>query len=221
MAGSSGVEYSLTAYWRSRGLLPPAPVFTSRPVEQMMVVSGSCSPVTDRQIAWALQQGAAEVALNTADLVDAASAKAEIEKAAAQARRLHASGRTVICHSARGPSDPRREATANRLRAAGCKARQDSGRVIGEALGAILLRVLADGGVKRVAVTGGDTSFFVARTLGIKSLEMVAPVAPGCPLCRASVPGSPHDGMEICFKGGQVGREGFFGSVLNPGGTAA
>ncbi len=221
VAGSSGVEYALVAYWRSQGLLPAEPAFTRPRVDRIMVVSGSCSPVTDRQIGWAVQQGAAEIALNTADLVDPGSAAQEIEQAAAQAQRLHAAGKTVICHAARGPSDPRREATGARLQAAGGQARQDSGRVIGEALGAILLRVLEGGGVKRVAVTGGDTSFFVARSLGIRSLEMVAPVAPGCPLCRASVPGSPHDGMEICFKGGQVGREGFFDSVLNPGGAAA
>jgi uncharacterized protein YgbK (DUF1537 family) len=68
-------------------------------------------------------------------------------------------------------------------------------------------------------VTGGDTSFHVANQLGIEALEMVAPTAPGCPLCQASVPGSPLDGIEICFKGGQVGKDDYFQTVLDPSKT--
>ncbi len=221
IVGSSGVEYSLTAHWQSEGMLPEAPSFVAAPVEKAIVVSGSCSPVTDRQIGWAIQHGAAEVALNTANLVDPATAKAEIEATANEALRLHEGGKTVICHMARGPSDPRRKETVGRFEALGREAAQHSGSVLGEALGTILLRLLQTGRVKRSVVTGGDTSFFAARRLGIEALEMIAPVAPGCPLCRAHIPGSALDGMEICFKGGQVGKDNFFGTVLAPGWTAS
>ncbi len=217
IVGSSGVEYSLTAFWKSRSMLPEPPDLGAAAVDQTVVVSGSCSPVTDRQIAWALEQGAGEVVLRTHELVDPDTAGAEIERAVGAALRISEAGRTVICHSSRGPADPRRAATVERLDAAGQDAREHSAQILGKALGRILLQVLTRGKVRRAVVAGGDTSFFVTRTLGIEALEMIAPVAPGCPLCRAHIPGSPLDGMEICLKGGQVGREDYFGTVLDPG----
>jgi uncharacterized protein YgbK (DUF1537 family) len=39
---------------------------------------------------------------------------------------------------------------------------------------------------------------------------MIAPLTPGAPLCRVYAPGSPLDGCEIIFKGGQVGAENYF-----------
>ncbi|MGB0904362.1 MAG: four-carbon acid sugar kinase family protein, partial [Mangrovicoccus sp.] len=52
--GSQGVEYALVAYWQLAGLLapPPAPKSAGE-VERMVAVSGSVSPVTAAQIAWA------------------------------------------------------------------------------------------------------------------------------------------------------------------------
>jgi len=219
VVGSSGVEYSLTAYWKRRGMLPPAPALSAERVDRAVVVSGSCSPVTDRQIAWAVRHGAAEIAVRTAELVDPATAEAEIRAVVARALALHESSRMVICHNARGPSDPRRQETVERFAAMGREARQWSGRVLGEALGTILREILLRGAVRRSVVTGGDTSFFAAKALGIEALEMLSPIAPGSPLCRAHVPGSPLDGMEICFKGGQVGKDDFFGTVLDPPGA--
>ena len=71
--------------------------------------------------------------------------------------------------------------------------------------------------VRRMLVAGGDTSGQIARALGIESLEMVGELAPGAPLCRASAPGSPADGIEITFKGGQIGTMNFFGMVETEG----
>jgi uncharacterized protein YgbK (DUF1537 family) len=67
--------------------------------------------------------------------------------------------------------------------------------------------------VQRVCIAGGDTSSFAARALGVEALEMWAPLTPGAPLCRAFAPDSPADGLEIVFKGGQVGAENYFGIV--------
>jgi uncharacterized protein YgbK (DUF1537 family) len=49
--------------------------------------------------------------------------------------------------------------------------------------------------------------------LGIEALEMIAPLTPGAPLCRAIAPGTAVDGLELVFKGGQVGAENYFESV--------
>jgi len=216
IVGSSGVEYSLTAFWKAKGRLPEPKPLEAAAVEKLVVVSGSCSPVTDRQIAQALSNGAVEIPLKTEDLVDPKTAQAEIEATVAKALELYEAGKTVICHSARGPGDPRRAATVKRFEGMGHDAKAQSGKVLGEALGTILLKILQHGRIDRSVVTGGDTSFFVARKLGIEALEMIAPIAPGCPLCKAYVPASPLDEMEIAFKGGQVGKDDYFATALDP-----
>ena len=65
--------------------------------------------------------------------------------------------------------------------------------------------------MQRIIVAGGDTSSYVARALGIKAVEMLTPLVAGAPLCKAFAPGSPVDGIQVAFKGGQVGSENFFG----------
>jgi uncharacterized protein YgbK (DUF1537 family) len=45
------------------------------------------------------------------------------------------------------------------------------------------------------------------------AVEMIAPLAPGAPLGRAHAPGSPAHGLEVNFKGGQVGAPDYFGAV--------
>lgn len=81
------------------------------------------------------------------------------------------------------------------------EAKAAPGERLGE-VGAALLRH-----VRRVVIAGGDTSGRVGRRLGLRSLEMIAPIAPGSPLCRADT------GLEIAMKGGQVGRPDYFERV--------
>jgi uncharacterized protein YgbK (DUF1537 family) len=82
--------------------------------------------------------------------------------------------------------------------------------ILGTTLGQLARTALAQTNTKRLIIAGGDTSSYAARALGLESLEMIAPLAPGAPLCRAHAPGSHADGIEINFKGGQVGSEDYF-----------
>jgi uncharacterized protein YgbK (DUF1537 family) len=82
-------------------------------------------------------------------------------------------------------------------------------------LGHVLRGALEQSGVRRVCIAGGDTSSFAARALGIEALEMIAPLTPGAPLCRAHSKYSAVNGLEVVFKGGQVGTENYFGIVKN------
>lgn len=165
-----------------------------------MVVSGSCSPVTARQIDWATANPFAVVAVPPGGWMgDRPDGVAEVS---AEVNAHLAAGRSVIVHAALGPDDPRTAV----VRRAGVT---DTGPRLGRYLGTVLDEVLARG-VRRVCVAGGDTSGFVARELGVKAFEFVAPIAPGSPLCRMHAPGRPADGAEICFKGGQVGKGNFF-----------
>jgi 3-oxoisoapionate kinase len=53
LVGSSGVEYALTMAWNC----VPAEVSPAPPVEKILVASGSASPVTEKQLAWAEREG--------------------------------------------------------------------------------------------------------------------------------------------------------------------
>jgi uncharacterized protein YgbK (DUF1537 family) len=75
-------------------------------------------------------------------------------------------------------------------------------------------------GIKRGAVSGGDTSGFAMRALGAYALEAIAPIAPGAPLCRVFSADPETDGFQITLKGGQMGDVDFFGSVRAGSATA-
>jgi len=197
--GSSGIETALTACW---GKKRRAMAF-AQPVKQILVGSGSCSPVTEKQIAWALKNGFAEVFLDARALQSPNGYGGEITRANTEATKLLQAGRNVIIHTTRAGPDKRIAA----------KLKERTARFLGVALGAVLWGVLVETKVRRVCIAGGDTSSFAARALGIEALEMIAPLTPGAPLCRAIAPDSPADGLEIVFKGGQVGAENYFGVV--------
>jgi 3-oxoisoapionate kinase len=214
--GSSGLEYGLIGWWRRCGVLRAVPWRGAlRPTERLVVVSGSCSPVTERQVGRALARGFLEVGLDTVGLVQPGRREEALERALAAAGAGLVAGRSVIFHTARGPGDVRLRRTSRRLAAAGGR----SAEVLGSALGELLERVLERVGRCRAVVTGGDTSGFAARALGVEALEFVAPVAPGAPLCRMHAPGRVSDGGEIVFKGGQNGRDDFFLTLKDATGT--
>ncbi len=203
VAGSSAVEYALVRQWRSVGWLPLhascPPVQPSCPV---LIVSGSCSPVTARQIERAREASFVEVPLPPeAWLGEDDMAKRAYQEVLDRVLSALAARRHAVVHSALGPSDERI--------AAGLL---DRAARLGRALAALVKSSLHAAPFRRLVIAGGDTSGHVARHLGIESLRFVAPLAPGSPLCRATAsdPSTPVDGLEVVFKGGQVGGEDFF-----------
>ncbi len=185
--------------------------------KQVLIASGSCSPVTEGQIAWALQHGFAGVALDTATLATEKNIERVIAQATATTVHHLQAGRSVIVHTSRGGHDPRLAATAKLFKRRGLDASEAKtvGAIIfGSALGAVMRGTLALTHVRRLCIAGGDTSSYAARELGIEALEMIAPLTPGAPLCRAHAPESPVHELEVVFKGGQVGAEDYFHTVL-------
>jgi 3-oxoisoapionate kinase len=214
--GSSGIEMALGAYWathqrlRSRGRQSAQNScsvivrrLTSAATVQLLVASGSCSPVTAGQIKWALANGFAEVALDTAALAAGNSPELVLRRATAAAVKHLRAGRSVIVHTSKRNPDARF--------AASVKGR--SAHLFGTALGRVMRNAIEQTKVRRLCIAGGDTSSYAARALGIEALEMIAPLTPGAPLCRAHAPTSPADGLEVVFKGGQVGAKNYFGIV--------
>jgi uncharacterized protein YgbK (DUF1537 family) len=208
--GSSGVETALAAYWQRRtGVAPVSNLGRLKlrqarrlSYTQLLIGSGSCSSVMEKQITWSLKHGFTEVALN-ANAVASKESEKEIRRATEATAIFLQTGRSVIVHTTRSRSDKRIAA----------KLKNNTAMILGTALGKILRGALAQSKVRRLCIAGGDTSSFAARALGIKALEMIAPLTPGAPLCRAFAPDSPADGLEVVFKGGQVGGENYFGIV--------
>ncbi len=194
-AGSSAIEMALGHEWQRTGRLQPRTTWEAvRPAQPLLVVSGSCSGVTLGQIRWATAAGFAEVALPIEEIE-----RGRAPAVTAAIGHLRA-GRHVVVHT-----DP--------ARAIARQARALPAAVLGRALGEVARDVVATTGVRRLLVAGGDTSSYAARALGIEAVEMIAPLAPGAPLCRAHAAGSPVHGLEVNFKGGQVGAEDYFGAV--------
>lgn len=81
---------------------------------------------------------------------------------------------------------------------------------LGASLGTFARDVLRRSPVRRLIIAGGDTASYAARALGVQELEIAATLLPGAPLCRATLPGDPLDGLELICKGGQVGAPDFF-----------
>jgi uncharacterized protein YgbK (DUF1537 family) len=215
VVGSSGVDYALVKHWQGNGSAsgPRGPALTGAAahidsVDRTIILSGSCSPVTERQICWALEHGFAEVAVDTQRLTNRYETTEELRDVAKQVISLLDGNQSVVVHTSRGPSDARLVASQN-----------NAGQPASVALGAILARILHEVlsvcSVRRVAIVGGDTAGQFARSLGIEAVEMIGPLEPGAPLCVVHSQDKIVDGLEVTFKGGQVGYDDFFGTLLS------
>jgi 3-oxoisoapionate kinase len=209
VVGSSGVGYALTAYWRAAGLIPDvrAQFPTITPIDQLLVLSGSASPVTAQQIAWAREHGFETLRAPAAALMQSDSAavrQALFEEALAAWSR----GASVVLYTAAGPDDPA-IAQTRAVMSEGA----NSARVLGGALGRLARDLIARTGLRRLLIAGGDTSSYATQELGVHALEMAAELTPGAPLCRAHSDDPLVDGLEIALKGGQMGGPDYFGRV--------
>ncbi|WP_028548347.1 four-carbon acid sugar kinase family protein [Paenibacillus sp. UNC451MF] len=211
VVGSSGIEYALVEHWNRKGSMNPDPLSKqAETVEQLLVVSGSCSPVTHEQIEWALRHGYEGIRIPAAYMLDRSSDK--ITLLLEQAELMLKAGKSVILYTAMGPNDESIDLVQSILKEQGHD-KAISGQVIGGCLGDLSRELIALTGLKRVVFAGGDTSGFAVKQLNIYALEMIASTVPGGPLCRAFSEDKRIDGLELVLKGGQVGPADFFEKV--------
>jgi 3-oxoisoapionate kinase len=193
--GSSGIEMALGKYWNeSKELVPVTEWPHPGKVNPLLVISGSCSPVTAAQIVFAKANGFEEVIIDAAkicnnDTID----EALINKV----NELLRQQKNVMVHTG--------EKQTENL----------SSEKLGTALGTVAKEAAEKAAVKRIVIAGGDTSSYAARAMEIEAVEMIAPVVIGAPLCKAISKNKSIDGLEVNFKGGQVGSENYFKVLLN------
>jgi 3-oxoisoapionate kinase len=198
VVGSSGVEYALMRAMKKSRSASFAPL---GPVAQTIVVSGSVSPTTERQIRAALAKGFEPVAVSALGL--AAGNADTMARAVANALHILSEGRSPLLFTALGAASDegaRLDAVAN------------GRRNIGEGLGKILRAVLERTKLTRAIIAGGDSSSHALRQLDILALTTRFPLTatPGSPLCTAHADASAFNGLEIAMKGGQLGGDDYF-----------
>ncbi len=211
--GSSGVEYALSAHWRASGVIPAAratfkPV---APVSQLLVMSGSASPMTAAQIQWASEHGFDCIRAPTEELCRPQGMETTARVLYERAQSALSAGKSVVIYTAAGPDDPSIRATRETLTGGSGGSSGNTAKTLGTALGRIARDLLARTGLRRVVVAGGDTSSYATQELGLYGLEMLAELTPGAPLCRGYSEDPKFDGLEIALKGGQMGKADYFG----------
>ncbi|MCH5719611.1 four-carbon acid sugar kinase family protein [Niabella hibiscisoli] len=193
--GSSAVEVALGTVWNKRENIESAQKW-SEPgkATPLLVVSGSCSPVTAVQINWAIENGFEAIVLDAATVCNDGVSASIQEKI----NDILKSRKNVLVHT--GSKDG-----ANL-----------SSQKLGTALGRMAREAVEESKIKRVVIAGGDTSSYAARAMQIEAVEMIAPLVAGAPLCKAYSVNPAINGLEVNFKGGQVGAADYFG-VLRDG----
>lgn len=184
--GSGGLSHALASAHAAAGAgerREPEPLGPAAPV---LVVSGSRSPITARQIdvaeraGWRVLDAFSGLRGTTGSF---AGLLAEVAESLGE-------GRHTIVQSTRGPArDP---------------------AAIGDLLGRIASVAVRAGLVGRLVVAGGDTSGQVVAALDARSLDVVASLAAGGPVCVLSSADPACDGLEVALKGGQVGGADYF-----------
>lgn len=189
IVGSSGLTHALMRHWTESGLIARefnAP--QAQAVDRLLVVSGSCSPVTEEQIRSAERVGFESFGSSGANRHDILE----------RALKSLACGRSVIIYSALGPADVKGNV---------------AGEQLGHYLGDLMREIVLRSGVTRAIIAGGDTSSHAVTRLAMSALTFAAVMAPGAPLCRAESIDRRINGLELVLKGGQVGSREFFEHV--------
>jgi uncharacterized protein YgbK (DUF1537 family) len=198
--GGSGVEAALGNYWNKEKKLKAVTEWKHPgKAAPLLVISGSCSPVTGAQIHWAKANGFEEVIIDAVEICRQNVVDASVMH---HVNLLLQKQNNVIVHT--GTKQPENL----------------SSEKLGTVLGDIAKHAAMHSDLKRVVVAGGDTSSYAARAMEISAVEMIAPLVSGAPLCKAFSANENINGLEVNFKGGQVGGDDYFGLAMAGGGRS-
>ncbi|EJZ18697.1 four-carbon acid sugar kinase family protein (plasmid) [Rhizobium sp. Pop5] len=198
ITGGSAVAGQLPRLYIEQGMvLPPSANRSSLPPQGgQIVLSGSCSAMTRRQVA---QYASRSTSLQLDPLALSAEGAGPAE---AWLRQQSPDAPKLIFATAE-PEDVKRAQEKLGL--------EKASLLVEQAL-ADLARAAFRQGVRRFVVAGGETSGAVTRALGVTRLEIGPEIAPGVPWTFAEVEG---ERVALALKSGNFGRETFFEDALN------
>lgn len=186
---------------RERGIHgEPAVTRPPTPADRMLVLSGSCSVQTGRQLEAAQAAGWAmiEIPLGRTGTPSQADTLAdELSKRVVAELR---GGRSVAAFSARGNVTASFDAART--------------RALGDVMAGICRTAVIEAGLRRVIFAGGDTSSYAMTSIGADALDLVAfDALRNCHVFRIRARDE-LDRVEVLLKGGQVGSDNFFLEAL-------
>ncbi|VEA72650.1 Uncharacterized protein conserved in bacteria [Serratia rubidaea] len=193
VTGGSGLAIGLARQWAQPGQTQ-AQAAGAPQGEKAVVLSGSCSTMTNKQVARYRQQAAAQA-------IDVARCIGEDERAR-YAREL-----SDWVQAQRGDLAPLLYATAEpeALRQTQQQYGVDIASQAVEALFAVLVQLLHQAGFRRFIVAGGETSGVVTQALAIRGFHIGPCISPGVPWVRAI-----EQPVSLALKSGNFGDENFF-----------
>lgn len=172
---------------------------------ETLVVSGSQSPMTRRQREHALAHDWAGIRLDAAGVV---RGDCDLDVIEADARDRLIAGQPVLLYS---PQEGDGAVAAVQVlgRSLGL-GEVETGARISDALAELAARLVRDGRVSRLGVSGGETSGALCRRLGLPSLEVGLPIAPGVPYCFSREDNAGGREMLVVLKSGNFGQEDLY-----------
>ena len=208
--GSSGIQYALVAHWAT--LWPDKvrkQMLTAKPIGKIIVISGSCSPVTAEQIKTACRAGFAAIRIDTIALINEQTRNFELDRLKRTANEALERRMSPLLYSACGPDDSAIKKLYTFIDEQSFN-RSETLALLGDLQGKILRELLQENAVGRVVVAGGDTAGAVVQALSLSALRMQAALFPGAPLCQAYAELDAEPVVEIALKGGQMGKADYF-----------
>lgn len=193
LTGGSAIAGQLPRLYLEQGLATPPrlrqalPKVTGSPI----VLSGSCSAMTRRQVASYAEQ-VASLRLDPVALAEGGAA------AACEWLRQQPADAPKLIYATAEPEEVRR--AQERL------GRERAGQVVEEALSEIA-REAFHRGARRFVVAGGETSGAITQALGVTHLTIGPEIAPGVPWTFTTAGG---EAIALALKSGNFGEETFF-----------
>ena len=205
IAQALGEQKEMPLLVGAAGLANVLPVSTFMQEKQalpVLVVAGSMSEATRRQVEKALCQARASVVDIDASRLASAQAEQEMAAAVEQACALLSRQQHTILRTSRSADD--RQMIDSLCAQAGVS-RQQLGERLSERLGMITLRIIEQARIGGLFLTGGDIATAVAAALGAEGYRIQREVAP-CVPCGTFV-NSEIDDLPVITKAGGFGSD--------------
>jgi len=196
ICGSSAVCEELPGAWGQVSGVEDCP--RNKAEGGVLILAGSLTPQTTRQIQALEQSGTPCHVLEPAALLEDASRAAAVKEACAFAALRLAEGSDVLLYAARDTSAVRTKSAQLGI------SDVEAGRRISLAFEAAAKLIREQTGLHRYLVAGGETSDSVSRGLGVRTMRIWQEIEPGVPMMTART----FAGEEIAL----VLKSGSFGS---------
>ena len=212
--GSQELGYGLTAALKKANVLTTQ--FTIKTPGDMasdrgpiLVISGSCATITGEQILWSKENGFYDIPINPKNLLSSTKKYPVRKQIVTSAINLLAEGKSVILHTAIGPTDERIAAMHGAIEELSL-AKSEANNILGSELGGIAHEIISGSSIKRIVISGGDTAGRIQKMLQVEALQISKSIGIAAPLCYVYSKLPKINGLEMAFKGGQIGKTDYF-----------